>query len=117
MRVYLHSDRAEQAKSYPMTVAPAADAAFVTGEVPKAWMETDGRAKQIEINFVHGSAEVEDQLAVYLIRRGLAHRTRLVRAVKQFFNRHGQPVEELFDERGVAIVLGGALVAGETAHA
>jgi hypothetical protein len=117
MRVYLHSDRAEKAKQYMVTVAPAADAAFVTGEVPKAWLQPDGSAKQIEINFVHGSAQVDDQLAVYLIKRGLAHRTRLVRAVKQFFTRGGQPIDELFDEHGRPLVLGGAVVQGEDAHA
>src|SRR5436309_2722165 len=98
MRVYLHSDRAEKAKSYIVTVAPAADCDFVLGEVPVSWLHPDGSAKQIEVAFAFGAADVDDQLGVYMVKRGIAQRTRLVRAMRQFFTKGGQPVDELFDE-------------------
>jgi hypothetical protein len=117
MRVYLHSDRAEKNKSYSVTVAPAADCDFVMGEVPASWLHPDGSPKQIEIVFSYGVATVEEQLGVYMIKRGIAQRTRLIRAVRQFFDRAGRPIDELFDDKGVPLVLDGALVQGETAHA
>jgi hypothetical protein len=104
MRVYLHSENAERSKAYTLTVAPAADTGFVVGEVPTTWKHPDGQAKQIEIVFAQGAAEVDDQLAVYLIKRGIAHRSRMLRKVKQFFDRNGRAIDEVFDERGTLVL-------------
>lgn len=105
MRIYLHGERAEKSAAYTVTIAPAGDSGFVAGEVPQDWLHPDGEPKQIEIVFKYGSAEVDGQIGNYMVKRGLAHRSRLLRKVRQLFDRHGQPIEEVFDERGVPIEL------------
>lgn len=105
MRVFLHSEKAEKSRHYVMTVAPAADQGFVLGEVPKDWLHPDGAAKQIEVVFAFGAAEVSDQLGAYMIKRDLVKRTRLLRRVAQFFDRFGKPIEEIFDEHGQPVLI------------
>lgn len=105
MKVYLHSDRAEKTDTYPMHLAPAADSSFKQGEVPSDWLNADGGAKQISINFAYGVAEVPDELGKYMIARGLAQRSRLLRKISQLFDRNGQPIEEVFDRDGKRIDL------------
>jgi hypothetical protein len=61
-----------------LTVAPAADPAGVKGGVIGAWLNDDGSPKNIEIAFAHGSAELPDELAKYLIDAKLARKTALI---------------------------------------
>lgn len=106
MKIYLHSDRAEKSKVYPMHLAPAADSLFVSdGEAPQSWKNADGSAKQIEVNFSFGSAEVPDELGRYMVARGIAHKSRLLRKISQLFDRDGQPISEVFDANGMRIDL------------
>lgn len=104
MKVYLHSDRAERSASYPMHLAPAADAIFVAdGESPKEWTNADGSAKQISIDFSFGVVEVPDSLGRYMVARGIAHKSRLLRRISQLFDRNGDPINEVFDRDGKRI--------------
>jgi hypothetical protein len=76
MKVYLHSERAEQSDEYPVRVSPAADREFVSKECVEAnkdWEHADGTPRQYEIKFCKGYAEVEDSVGKYLIARGIAH--------------------------------------------
>lgn len=110
MRVFLHSEKAEKSKHYVMTVAPAADLGFVLGEVPREWQHPDGSAKQIEVVFEFGAAEVSDQLGAYMVKRDLVKRTRLMRRVARFFDRFGKPLDEVFDEAGQLVLTADAPV-------
>lgn len=106
MKIYLHSDRAERQASYTVTVAPAADADFVSKEhILDEWKLADGNAKQIEVKFAFGVAEVSDPIGRYMIARGLAHRSRMLRKVFQLFDRAGEPIEEVFDSAGQRVML------------
>jgi hypothetical protein len=107
VKVYLHSDAAERAKRYIVTIAPAGDTDFVGGEIPAAWTYADGRPKQFEIDFAHGVAEVNDELGRYMVDRGIAKRHRMLRKVRQLFDRTGRPIEEVFDNVGNRIFLEG----------
>jgi hypothetical protein len=107
MKVYLHGDNAEGSARYVVTIAPAADTKFVSGEMPKDWTNADGSAKQIEIMFAFGAAEVADADGKYMVDRGIAHKHRMLRKVRQLFDRFGKPIEEVFDERGARIFLEG----------
>lgn len=105
MRIYLHSDRAEKSATYPMHLSPASDVGIVQGEVPSDWKNPDGSAKQITIDFVYGAADVPHELGKYMVERGLANKSRLLRKVSQLFDRHGTPIDEVFDKDGQRVNL------------
>ena len=108
MIIYLHSDNAESAARYRVTVAPAGDTSFVKGGAegyPKEWVHADGAPKQIEVNFSFGRAEVDDSLAKYMIARGIVHKSRMLRKVRQLFDRFGNPIDEVFDASGQRLML------------
>jgi hypothetical protein len=98
MKIYLHSDNAERQAKYPVTIAPAADKLFVKPtECPKSWMQADGTPINFEINFAYGVADVDDEIGHYMVKRGIAHGSRMLRKIYQLFNRNGEPIEEVFD--------------------
>lgn len=106
MRVFLHSDNAERQRNYTVTVSPAGDTDFVApADVLKEWALADGRPKQIEVHFKFGAADVPDELGKYMVAREIAHRTRLLRKVRQLFNAKGEPLGEVFDAHGIPVVL------------
>lgn len=108
MRVYLHSDNAEQQSRYVVTISPAGDTDFVaSADVIKDWTFADGRPKQFEVIFAYGVATVADEIGKYMVARGIAHRTRLFRAVQKLFTREGNPIEEVYDEHGRPVMFGG----------
>lgn len=41
-----------------------------------AWREHDGRPKSFDIHFVNGEADIEDNIAEYLVDQGLASKTK-----------------------------------------
>ena len=107
MRIYLYSDAAEKAARYVVTIAPAGDAEFVGDHVPADWKLADGRPKEFPIVFAYGCAEVPDALGRYMVDREIAHRNRVVRRVRQFFDRYGKLIDDVFDEHGNRIFLEG----------
>jgi hypothetical protein len=118
MRVYLHSDMAEKQASYVVNIAPAGDTLFHKPDdyhkgdkksadrasFPSDWSHADGDAKQFQITFVFGVADVDDQIGKYMVARGIAKSNRMLRRVKQLFDRHGHPIEEVFDSEGKRIL-------------
>lgn len=108
MRIFLHSTRAEASPSYIVTVAPAADD-FVKSEHAIAdWKTPEGNPKQIEVVFQYGAAEVPDALGKYIVSRGIAQKTRLVRQVRQLFDAAGRVIHGgVFDEHGAPVALAG----------
>ena len=107
MRIYLYSDAAEKAARYVVTIAPAGDAEFVGNHVPAEWKLADGRPKQFEIVFSYGVAEVPDDLGRYMVKREIAHRrNRVLRKVRQFFDRSGKPLD-VFDANGNRVFVEG----------
>ncbi len=78
MRVYLVSPTGRDQAYHKMSVAPAGDRAFVKGEVPADWVNDENRPLNLEVDFVHGVAEVSDELGRYLIARGLARKSRIL---------------------------------------
>lgn len=106
VKVYLHSDNAEKSASYTVTVAPAADTDFVKADhVLAEWKLADGAARQIEVNFVFGVAEVPDMLGRYMVARDIAKSSRMLRKIFQLFNARGEPIEEVFDRNGAPVLL------------
>jgi hypothetical protein len=104
MKVYLYSDRAEQSAKYTVHAAPAGDVEFTgghAGSMPTSWFERDGTTpKRFEINFKFGAAEIPDDLAKYMLDRGLVHKSRAMRKIRQLFDAAGNAVTELFDADG-----------------
>jgi hypothetical protein len=107
MKVYLYSDRAEKSAKYNMHLCPAGDTAWSghSSEMPKAWFERDGNPKRFEVNFAFGAAELPDDLARYALDRGLVHKTRALRKVRQLFDAAGNAVTELFDSEGRSVAV------------
>jgi hypothetical protein len=110
MKVYLHSDNAEGRAAYSVYLAPAADLDFHSAEkydaagFPKSWLNGSGEPKQIEVVFAFGGATVPDELGRYMVARGIAHKHRLLRRVRQFYDAMGKPIEMLFDEHGQRVM-------------
>jgi hypothetical protein len=71
--VFIHGDgeRPPPAMHF-MMATPAAD---IQGEVPASWVDTLNRPKEFQLQFVHGRAEVDDELGKYLIKKGYAHKS------------------------------------------
>ena len=106
MKIYLHSTRAEQSANYVVTAAPAADDHYVDSNSPEEWKHPNGTPKQIEIVFVFGAAEVPDALGRYMVTRGFAHKSRMIRRVKQLFDAFGRAITGGdYDENGQPVVL------------
>lgn len=106
MKIYLHSEQAEKDARYTVTVAPAADTDFVKSvDVETEWKLADGAAAQIEVNFSFGVAEVPDPLGNYMVARGIAHESRILRKVFQLYDRRGNPIAEVFDKDGKRVML------------
>jgi hypothetical protein len=105
MRVFLYSDNAEKSAKYTAHVCPAGDKDWegYSADMPASWTERDGNRKRFEIRFTWGAAEVPDELGRYMIERGIAHKSRAMRRVKQLFDDAGNAVNELFDADGRSV--------------
>lgn len=75
MKVYLAGDRQRRQPVFIMCVAPAATVQNM--EIPQAWLEVDGKPKQINIEFNHGMAEVDSAMGQYLLENQLVRKTAL----------------------------------------
>ncbi len=71
MRVYYTGQR----NNHQMAVAPAADPRG--GAIDSEWIDARGKPVTFHVNFVDGVAEVPDALGRYLVKTGMAKRTRL----------------------------------------
>lgn len=106
MKIYLHSENAERHPKYVVTIAPAGDVEFVSSEDCKPeWKNAKGDPLQIEVVFDRGVAEVNDSIGKYMVARGIAMKSRLLRRVQQLFDRSGRPIYEVFDQHGTPILL------------
>jgi hypothetical protein len=105
MKVYLHSDRAERSASYIVNIAPGGDTLHLKpADCPKDWFLPNGDAKQFQVDFKFGMAEVDSEIGRYMLSRDIAKSNRMLRRVKQLFDRHGLPIEEVFDADGKRIL-------------
>jgi hypothetical protein len=83
MYVYLNGDNPRGHPNYVVRVAPAADNYFTNAEdCPSDWKEANGSAKQIDIVFAYGRAEVDENMGRYLVKRGIAERSRIIQAAR-----------------------------------
>lgn len=106
MKIYLHSENAEKSAKYPVIVAPAGDDEFVSSEnCLREWRNAKGDPVQFHVDFVFGVAEVQDELANYMVARGIAHRSRVLRRVQQLFDSAGKALGDVFDRHGQRILL------------
>lgn len=77
MYVYLTGAKERASSHHIVYVAPAAYPGV--SEAPAEWYSPDKTAKTFEIKFVHGRAEVEQNLGEFMIKYGLANRSRLIK--------------------------------------
>lgn len=108
MKLYLHSENAEKSAQYPVIVAPAGDDEFISAakaEKHKDWKNAKGDPVQFKIVFKFGVAEVQDELARYMLERGIAHKSRLLRRVQQLFDAAGNAIGDVFDQHGQRVLL------------
>ena len=96
MKVYLAGEKPRAQPSFIMCVAPAATAQ--NQEVPAHWVDDKNNPVQFNIEFVHGSAEVEDSIARYLLEQGLVKRTALI--IPPSFVGSGAPQQLELDVNG-----------------
>jgi len=74
MHVYLHGDGVRPPPEYHyMYACPGAH--LENTALPVGWVDALNRPKTFDILFVHGRAEVDDELGRYLIKHGFAHKT------------------------------------------
>jgi hypothetical protein len=102
MKVFLYSSRAEQAATYIVHASPAGDTdwAGFSPDMPAAWVDRNGAPVRFEVDFKFGAAEVSDELGKYMVARGVAHKSRAMRKIKQLFDAAGNAVNELWDSEG-----------------
>lgn len=69
MQVYYHG----RSLNHRIFVTPAHDYPNVN-----SWREEDGRGKQFEVHFKNGVADVDDNLGLYMIEKGLVSKTKII---------------------------------------
>lgn len=74
MKVYLPPS-SRNGRPHTYFVAPAAD---IKGESPAEWLDETGKPRSITVEFRNGEADVPENLAHYLIKRGIARKTKLI---------------------------------------
>jgi hypothetical protein len=74
MYVFIHGDGIRPPPEiHFMFITPAAH--LVNTEVPNGWVDTQNRPREFQLTFVHGRAEVDDEIGRYLIKNGLAQKS------------------------------------------
>jgi hypothetical protein len=99
MNVYLHEGARNP--EYRMHVAPGADGG--SRETDSEWFEGDkgtGKPKQYQLVFKYGVLETDTKMGKYLVSRGLAHKSQLLRQVRKLFDRAGKQIEAAYDQNG-----------------
>ncbi len=76
MLVYLQGEISSRKPAHSLFVCPAAD--IVGEECPADWLDAQGKPLTIEVEFKFGRAEVPSNLGAYLVKQGLAGKTRLI---------------------------------------
>lgn len=77
MNVFLHgSDGQPPPAAHTVIVCPAAH--MPNTEVPKEWVDRDNNPVTFPVVFQHGKAEVDDALGAYMVKAGIAQRSRLI---------------------------------------
>jgi hypothetical protein len=77
VRVYIHgSEGRPPPASHTKYIAPAAHMAGQ--ECPVDWVDSTGKPREFQIDFLNGTAEVEPTIGKYLIDTKQAERSRLI---------------------------------------
>lgn len=76
MIVYRNGERDSQRSSFTLFICPAAD--MRKADCPSDWLDDKGAPRSFEVEFRFGRAEVPSNVGEYLLRRGLASKTRLI---------------------------------------
>jgi hypothetical protein len=81
MKVYVSGEKPVAQARFGLHVTPAAD---IPGhDIPGEWLDEKGNAKPIVVEFSFGAAEVPSNLGEYLVKRGYAHKSRIVEPIKR----------------------------------
>lgn len=82
MFIYLKGEKAATQSQHMLMVAPGA---LVKGEeIPKEWLDENGKPVTIPITFHFGRAEVDEQIARILVAHGIVSKSKpsfLIRAL------------------------------------
>ena len=78
MKVYVPTER-ERATSHAIYVTPGTDPETIKEGVPSEWLDQEGKAINFRIEFKQGVANVDDKIGAYMLKRGLARKTSLIR--------------------------------------
>lgn len=76
MIVYASGEKAVLQPSYLLCICPARH--LEGEEMPAEWVTADNEPLELTVEFVFGKATVADNLGRYLVKHGLAKKTRLI---------------------------------------
>lgn len=76
MRVYTTGVKSARQKSFIMCINPAAHLAGQ--EVPSDWVDDKNVPIEFNIEFTYGEANVPDSVGKYLVKHGMASRSKLI---------------------------------------
>jgi hypothetical protein len=76
MRVYTTGEKTSRQKSFIMCINPAAHLAGQ--EVPSDWVDEKNNPVEFNIEFIYGEAHVSDSIGKYLVKHGMAARSKLI---------------------------------------
>jgi hypothetical protein len=63
--------------NHTMHITPAADPR-IKGEVPSGWVNDKNEPLTFQVEFIRGKAEVDDNIGNYLIKQGLAKKSKII---------------------------------------
>jgi hypothetical protein len=74
MLVFIHGDGVRPPpEMHLMFITPAAH--LQNTEVPAGWVDSHNRPRDFQLTFIHGRAEVDDEIGKYLLKQGLAQKS------------------------------------------
>jgi hypothetical protein len=76
MKIYLNGERPSRAAHYVINVCPAGH--LKDTECSSEWVTEANEPKTFPVEFVYGLAEVPPNLGQYMVKYGLAQRSRLI---------------------------------------
>ena len=76
MKIYLSGERARLAPSHTVFVSPAAH--LEGQEMPAEWVSEHNEPITLAVEFKYGVAEVPTNLGAYMLKYGMASKTKLI---------------------------------------
>lgn len=76
MKIYLSGERAQQSPSHLVVICPAGH--LEGQEMPREWVDDHNNPVSLHVEFKFGVAEVPSNVGEYMLKYGMASKTKLI---------------------------------------